>query len=485
MVRAVQGVPSRPAPRFASLDAPGHEGSRPGPGGLAAALARRGSRGSSARPLGRRASGRALAGEVPAAAVRPAAVPPARPPCGAAAALSRIAAAPRCAHVDRRGPRSRDPRAPCRPLASRAAPRCSPRLAGDRGAGWRGARGGAVRGHPPVVRSELLHGHAGRPRPPPPGPSAGRTRRGAGAASRAGDPGAPAGGRVAPASRRDPGTGPLEGICRRAARDHRRVAVLPAGRRALSDGRRRPEVSIVLPAYDERESLPALLDELASELAGAPFSYEVIVVDDGSRDGTAEIADEAAARDPRVRALHLARNSGQSAAFAVGFRHARGEIVVTLDADGQNPPAEIPRLVAAVRGGADVAAGYRATRRDSWWRRLQSRIANRIRNLLTHETIRDTGCSLKAFRAEFARDLPAFDGMHRFLPTLCRILGATTVVEVPVAHRPRRAGRSKYGMANRALRGLFDLLAVRWMQRRWLPPRRLVLRGPGEGEHGR
>lgn len=227
-----------------------------------------------------------------------------------------------------------------------------------------------------------------------------------------------------------------------------------------------PEVSVVIPAFNERECLPALLDEIAEALAGR--RYEVIVVDDGSTDGTAELLDRRVERDPRMVVIHFARNAGQSAAFYAGFRRARAERIVTLDADGQNPPAEIPRLLDAMGEDVDLVAGYRAHRHDSAWRRFQSRVANAVRNALSGETIRDTGCSLKVFRARHLQELPLFDGMHRFLPTLCRLAGATRIIELPVAHRPRQGGRSKYGMWNRALRGLVDLLAVRWLQRRWV-----------------
>ncbi|MCE5247301.1 MAG: glycosyltransferase family 2 protein [Candidatus Polarisedimenticolia bacterium] len=227
-----------------------------------------------------------------------------------------------------------------------------------------------------------------------------------------------------------------------------------------------PRVSLVAPVFDEVECLPALLDEVRAAMAGR--DYEFVLVDDGSRDGSSELLDRAAAEDPRIVALHFARNAGQTAAFAAGFAAARGEIVVTLDADGQNPPSEIPKLLAAMTDGVDLVAGYRLGRRDSAWRRMQSRIANGVRNKLSGETIRDTGCSLKAFRARHLKAIPLFAGMHRFLPTLCRLAGAKVVVEVGVAHRPRVAGRSKYGMWNRAFRAFVDLLAVRWMQKRWL-----------------
>ena len=229
-----------------------------------------------------------------------------------------------------------------------------------------------------------------------------------------------------------------------------------------------PRVSLVVPVYDEVECLPGLLDEIREAMSRQGRPYEVVLVDDGSQDGSGELLDRRAGEDSQLVVLHLVRNSGQTAAFIAGFRRARGEVVVTLDADGQNPPSEIPRLLEAMEPGVDLVAGYRRRRQDSAWRKLQSRIANAVRNRLSRETIRDTGCSLKAIRSEFLRDFPPFHGMHRFIPTLCRLAGARRVVEVPVDHRPRQGGRSKYGMLNRVVRSFVDLLAVRWMQSRWL-----------------
>jgi len=228
-----------------------------------------------------------------------------------------------------------------------------------------------------------------------------------------------------------------------------------------------PELSLVLPVYNEEESLRPLHQEIREALAGLDLEWEVLYVDDGSSDGSPEVLAALAAEDPHVRLLRLRRNSGQTSAFDAGFRAARGEIVVTLDADGQNPPENIPKLLAAMKEGADAAVGYRVGRADSAWRKVQSRIANRVRNRLSGETIRDTGCSLKAFRAEHLRRIPLFDGMHRFLPTLVRMEGAR-IVEVPVSHRPRLRGVSKYGMWNRAFRSFADLMAVRWMRKRRL-----------------
>ena len=224
----------------------------------------------------------------------------------------------------------------------------------------------------------------------------------------------------------------------------------------------------MVPAYNERDNLAPLLAEIAAGLNGAVTSYEVIVVDDGSTDGTLEALKTLRSQYPALRILTFEHNAGQTAAFAAGFRAARAPIVVTLDADLQNDPADIPKVVAKLQeSGATAVAGYRATRRDTGWKRLQSRIANGVRNRLNGEVIRDTGCSLKAFRTEAVRDLPLFTGMHRFLPTLIKMNGGT-VTEVAVGHRPRQHGVTKYGMWNRVWRSLMDAFAVRWMQRRAL-----------------
>ena len=230
------------------------------------------------------------------------------------------------------------------------------------------------------------------------------------------------------------------------------------------------ELSLVIPVYNERESLPVLVEEIERALAGREGRgrYEIVAVDDGSTDGSLEVLKTLKRAHPELHILTFAANAGQTAAFAAGFRAARGRVVVTLDADLQNDPADILGLVEELdRSGAAAVAGYRVDRRDTGWKRLQSRIANGVRNLLNRESIRDTGCSLKAFRAEALRALPLFNGMHRFLPTLVRMQGGR-VTEVPVHHRTRRFGTTKYGMWNRAFRAFADALAVRWMQRRAL-----------------
>jgi dolichol-phosphate mannosyltransferase len=229
-----------------------------------------------------------------------------------------------------------------------------------------------------------------------------------------------------------------------------------------------PDLSAVVPVYDERESLEWLLAELTASLAATGRSIEVVRVDDGSRDCSTELLDRLATPTPGARVLHFARNAGQSAAVDAGFKAARGGIVVTLDGDGQNDPADIPRLLSAMEAGPfDAAVGYRVRRADGLVRRLSSGVANAVRNRLSGDDIIDTGCSLKAFRREALAGLKLFTGMHRFLPTLLRMEGFT-VVQVPVGHRPRRAGTSKYGVGNRVFRAFVDLLAVRWMKRRRL-----------------
>jgi glycosyltransferase involved in cell wall biosynthesis len=240
-----------------------------------------------------------------------------------------------------------------------------------------------------------------------------------------------------------------------------------------------PRLSVVVPLRDEEESLEPLHRELDAALGGREGGVEWIFVDDRSRDGSLARLRALAAKDPRVRVLSLDAPHGQTAALDAGFRAARGEVVVTLDADGQNDPADVPRLLAALEH-ADVVNGVRVGRRDGWLRLVSSRIANRVRNRVTRESVTDVGCSLRAMRAEPLRRVKLFRGAHRFLPTLLRLEGAR-VIEVPVSHRARRQGVSKYGIRNRLGAGLLDLLAVRWMQSRALRYRAREV-GAGEGE---
>lgn len=226
------------------------------------------------------------------------------------------------------------------------------------------------------------------------------------------------------------------------------------------------DLSLVIPAFNEEENLPLLLAEIRAVLNPTGLRYEVIFVDDGSQDRTAEIIREFHAQDPRVRLIRLKTNSGESAATDAGLKAARGRYVVTMDADLQNDPRDIPALLADLDRW-DAAVGWRVKREDPWTKRITSRIANWVRNTLSQDDIRDSGCTFRAFRRECLRELVLYRGFHRFIPTLLRIQGYR-VIEVPVRHRPRQFGRSKYGIWDRAGSALMDLLVVRWMKDRQL-----------------
>lgn len=229
-----------------------------------------------------------------------------------------------------------------------------------------------------------------------------------------------------------------------------------------------PAVSLVIPVYNEADNLPILFAEIERAMAGQPREWEVLFIDDGSTDESLPVLKRLASDSPRVKYLSFAENRGQSAGFRAGFEAASGEVVVTMDADLQNDPADIPRLLAEFDKGWDMVIGWRQKRQDTWRKRWGSKFANAVRNRLTRETVTDTGCSLKAMRASMARRLPMFTGMHRFLPTLIKMQGGT-VSEIPVNHRPRMHGVSKYGILDRAMTASLDLLAVRWMQSRDAP----------------
>ncbi len=232
----------------------------------------------------------------------------------------------------------------------------------------------------------------------------------------------------------------------------------------MSEPDHRPDISVVVPAFNEVECVPVLVAELRAALEATGRAWELVLVDDGSTDGTTERVRTEAAAEPRLRPVFLAANGGQSAALAAGFAHARGEVVVTLDADLQNDPADLPRLLAALEH-ADVVSGIRGRRQDSVVRRLSSRLANAVRRAVLGDPITDIGCSFKAYRREALEGLPMFVGVHRFLPALCVFRGAR-LAEVELTHRPRRHGVSKYGVGNRLWRGLHDLLGVRWLRSR-------------------
>lgn len=241
----------------------------------------------------------------------------------------------------------------------------------------------------------------------------------------------------------------------------------------------RPAISLIAPVYNEVGNLEALLRRVL-ETFGEAGDFELVLVDDGSTDGSRELMRQLCQQDQRVRAILLARNRGQTAATTAGLWYAHAPLLATLDADLQNDPIDLPAMLAKLKeSGADAVVGYRLKRQDTLVRRLSSRFANRIRNWISGDSIRDTGCSLKVFKAEAIRAVPMFEGMHRFLPTLLRYHGFT-VLEHPVSHHPRVAGKSKYGVRNRALRAFKDLLAVRWMKRRLisLPIAEVIDGGP-------
>jgi dolichol-phosphate mannosyltransferase len=225
-----------------------------------------------------------------------------------------------------------------------------------------------------------------------------------------------------------------------------------------------PRLSVVIPFRDEAPSLRVLYVELSAVLDSLDFESEVIFIDDESSDEGRQIIGDLAIDDRRLRLLSLSPHAGQSAALEAGFRAARGEIIATLDADLQNAPADLPRLIEAL-DHADCVCGVRIDRQDSFSKRLASRIANGIRRFVLSDGIHDIGCSLRVMRASDLARIKLFRGGHRFLPSLLAMQGAR-IVELPVRHRPRRYGRSKYGIGRRLGVVWVDLLAVVWMKRR-------------------
>jgi len=227
-------------------------------------------------------------------------------------------------------------------------------------------------------------------------------------------------------------------------------------------------LSVVAPAHNEVDNLPRLLEEIAAALAKLDRQWEVVITDDASTDGTAAVLRDLREKYPQLRVLTMRQRSGQTAALDAGLRRARGTFIATLDADLQNDPADIPRMLDMLQSQqCDFVNGWRANRRDPWIRLVSTRVANRVRNWLTHEQIHDSACGLKVFRRECIDRLKLFNGMHRFLPTLVKMEGYR-VIEVPVNHRPRTAGKAKYGVLNRVFKALRDAFAVRWMQQRVL-----------------
>lgn len=233
------------------------------------------------------------------------------------------------------------------------------------------------------------------------------------------------------------------------------------------------QVSVVIPVMNEAQNVGPLALEVQAALAGR--SYELIYVDDGSSDGTADACQGL----PGVRVIRHARNLGQSAATITGIRAAQAATIVTLDGDGQNDPAAIPSLLAAL-GDHDAAVGFRVGRQDPLSRKLASRFAHYVRSLFLRDGIKDVGCALRAFPREVGLALPAYDGVHRHMPSVLVFLGLR-LAQLPTQHRPRTAGVSKYGNLRRGVRGLFDLLGLLWLRRRLLRVRgeRALPPGPG------
>ncbi|MDP1588947.1 MAG: glycosyltransferase family 2 protein [Prosthecobacter sp.] len=220
-----------------------------------------------------------------------------------------------------------------------------------------------------------------------------------------------------------------------------------------------PVLSVVVPLYNEEDNVVEMQQQIDAALTGR--DYELVLVDDGSKDQTLARIQPG----PRVRVIVLEKNSGQSAAMHAGIHGAKGDVIITLDGDLQNDPADIPAMIARLDEGFDLVCGYRAKRKDTPFKRLQSRVANFVRSRFVGDHVRDTGCTLKVMRRDCREALLLFNGMHRFIPALIRNMG-WRVTEVPVNHRPRIHGVSKYGFGNRALRATTDMFGVRWLNSR-------------------
>lgn len=222
-----------------------------------------------------------------------------------------------------------------------------------------------------------------------------------------------------------------------------------------------PDFSVVIPLYNEEDNVAILQREIGEALAGR--NYELILVDDGSSDATVSRIE----RSPEVRVLEFEKNAGQSAAMIAGITAVRGGVIVLLDGDLQNDPKDIPRLLEEISKGADLVCGYRARRKDTVVKKITSRVANFVRSRFVGDGVRDTGCTLKAMRRECATALVPFKGVHRFIPALVKNAGYR-IVEIPVNHRARQYGVSKYGLGNRAIKATTDMLGVRWLQSRYI-----------------
>jgi glycosyltransferase involved in cell wall biosynthesis len=231
-----------------------------------------------------------------------------------------------------------------------------------------------------------------------------------------------------------------------------------------------PYISIVVPVKNEEECIPALAAEVTEVFSGTRYAWECIWVNDGSTDTTGTVLADLAARDPRHRVVTHVSSCGQSAALATGFSRARGAVIGTMDGDGQNNPQDfLAQLARLETGEADMVNGIRRNRKDTFMRRLSSRAANGFRRMMLGDSVSDIGCGIRVFKKECVTGLPVFKGLHRFLPILAAAKGYT-ITEIPVDHRPRTRGKTKYGVHNRLWVGLADTIAVMWMKRRLVFP---------------
>lgn len=230
--------------------------------------------------------------------------------------------------------------------------------------------------------------------------------------------------------------------------------------------------SVVLPVYNERENLEPLIHEIFRALSDTEKSFEIICVDDHSTDGSLDCLKSIIASRPNVMVIEHMKNLGQSAALVSGIASARGEIIVTMDSDGQNNPSDLPQLLRALEPGIAAVCGVRQHRKETLVRRASSRIANAVRNFITGDHVMDAGCNFRVMRKSALAELPTFNGLHRFIPSLLRYQGYK-VIEIPISHRARSWGDSKYGVHNRLWRGLYDCLAMRWWKKRALPANRI------------
>ncbi len=228
------------------------------------------------------------------------------------------------------------------------------------------------------------------------------------------------------------------------------------------------KISIIIPIKDEEDNIRPLAEELSEAFNNFQWNWECIWIDDGSKDNSLNIIEAISKEDNHHKFIAFEKNSGQSAALWAGFLEAKGEIIATIDGDGQNDPADLPRLIELLITSSDkwdMVNGYRAKRQDNIIRKIASKIGNGMRNLITGKTVRDVGCSTRAFKRECVKYLPLFKGMHRFLPTLVAMQGYK-LTEVPVNHRPRKRGISKYTINNRLWVGIADLFGVFWLRKR-------------------